>query len=155
MGHAYLGCIPLKGITNLVFLSNHVLPPIMPLSAVIQGRIHEFCKEGAYPPPHANPKAPKRLHKIWKSECKISVSLGSETKIQGLIRPVPSVDMGWPPLIGWGGEARHRRCVDLEGSGGMPRFFFIKLIEYGVSFCILKYKSLSLYLWKRCAGGTR
>ena len=27
-----------------------------------------------------------------------------------------------------------------------PDFFFINLIEYGVSFCILKYKSLSLYL---------
>ena len=24
-----------------------------------------------------------------------------------------------------------------------PEFFFINLIEYGVSFCILKYKSLS------------
>ena len=43
-------------------------------------------------------------------------------------------------LIGWG---------DLEGSGGMllQIFFFINLIEYGVSFCILKKKeSLSLYL---------
>ena len=50
---------------------------------------------------------------------------------------------------GGGGDARHRRCVDLEGSGGMlfqNSFFFINLIEYGVSFCILKYKSLSLYL---------
>ena len=27
-----------------------------------------------------------------------------------------------------------------------PEFSFINLIEYGVSFCILKYKSLSLYL---------
>ena len=41
-------------------------------------------------------------------------------------------------------------AVDLEGSGGMHAppefFFFITLIEYGVSFCILKYKSLCLYL---------
>ena len=35
---------------------------------------------------------------------------------------------------------------DLEGSGGMrsSRKLFIHLIEHGVSFCILKYKSLSL-----------
>ena len=49
---------------------------------------------------------------------------------------------------GGGGDAHHRRSVDLEGSGGMrsSRIFFINLIEYGISFCILKYKSLSLYL---------
>ena len=33
------------------------------------------------------------------------------------------------------------------GGHGPPEFFFfINLIEYGVSLCILKYKSLSLYL---------
>ena len=66
--------------------------------------------------------------------------------------------MGFVNWLGLGGgvEARHRRSVDLEGSGGMlQNFFFINLIEYGVSFCILKYKSLSLYLCNRCAGGTR
>ena len=49
---------------------------------------------------------------------------------------------------GGGGDARHRHRVDLEGSGGMllQNYFFINLIEYSVSFCILKYKSLSLYL---------
>ena len=41
-------------------------------------------------------------------------------------RPVPRVDQG--SLIGWGGGgARHRRSVDLEGSGGIPdSFFFYK-----------------------------
>ena len=57
---------------------------------------------------------------------------------------MPRVDGGGGSLIGWGeGDACHWRSVDLEGSGGMllQTFFFINLIEYGVSFCILKYKS--------------
>ena len=50
--------------------------------------------------------------------------------------------------VGGGGRAgggRRRRSVDLEESGGCSsRKFCINLIEYGVSFCILKYKSLGL-----------
>ena len=59
-----------------------------------------------------------------------------------------SLIVNWS-LIGWGGgDARHRCSVDLDGSRGMllQNFVFINLIEYGVSFGILKYKSLSLYL---------
>ena len=60
--------------------------------------------------------------------------------------PYPGLTKG---VVNWrgGGDERHRRSVDLEGSGGMLlQIFFINLIGYGVSFCILKDKSLSLYL---------
>ena len=64
------------------------------------------------------------------------------------IYPYPGLTGG--SLIGWGGggHARHRRSVDLEGSGGIgpysSRNVFINLIKYAVIFSILKYKSLNL-----------
>ena len=67
-------------------------------------------------------------------------------------RSVPRVGGGgvvnWLGGGGGGeGDARHQRSDDIEGSGGMllQILFFTNLIEYGVSLCILKYKSLSLY----------
>ena len=67
------------------------------------------------------------------------------------LRVAPYVwTQGWGGgVVNWlGGDARHRSSVDLEGSGGMllENVFLINLIEYGASFCILKYKSISLYL---------
>ena len=54
----------------------------------------------------------------------------------------------YPGLTGGGGDARHRCSGRPRRVWGHapPEFFFINLIEYGVSFCIVKYKSLSLYL---------
>ena len=68
--------------------------------------------------------------------------------IAPVTRPVPRVDQGggvvnW--LGGGGGDARHRLSVDLEGSGGMlpqKSFYKFDMDMNGVSFCILKYKSL-------------
>ena len=80
------------------------------------------------------------------------------------VRPVPRVDQGggvvnwwgWGWGWGWGVRAPSAQCRPRWVWGHAPaEFFFINLIEYGVSFCILKYKTLSLYLWKGCAGGTR
>ena len=56
-----------------------------------------------------------------------------------ILTPGQGRTQGWPrgSLISGG---RHRRSVELEGSGGMLlQNFFINLIEYGVSFCILIY----------------
>ena len=67
-------------------------------------------------------------------------------------RPYPGLT-GGGSLIDWGGgRASSAQCRPRHAP---PEFFVINLIEYGVSFCILKYNTLSLYLWKRCAGGTR
>ena len=74
---------------------------------------------------------------------------------------VPGRTQGWPRggVVNWlggGGVTRATQCRPRRVWGhAPPEFVLINLIEYGVSFCILKYKSLSLYLWKWCAGGTR
>ena len=60
-------------------------------------------------------------------------------------RPVHRVDQGGSLICG-GGGAPSARCRPRRVWGYAPPEVFINLIEYGVSFCILKYQSLSLYL---------
>ena len=56
---------------------------------------------------------------------------------------------GGGSLIGGGGGGTRASSVDLED------FFFINLIEYGVSFCILKYKFVLAKTMCMHAGDTR
>ena len=89
-------------------------------------------------PPPPQPNKQIKQNKNWRGKL---FFLRSASR-SACARPVPRVDPGGG-FVNWGGGGRHRRNVDVEASGGMYTsfsriFFFINLIEYGVSFCILK-----------------
>ena len=112
--------------------------------------------------------------KMWESMNDLNITLWPKSyaiptagsKLWAMTDKHQACTQGWPrvgSLIGWGGGGRapSAQCWPRRVWGHVPPEFVINLIEYGVSFCILKYKSLSLYLScendvqvaVRCMGG--